>query len=218
MSTLIEIARWTDGTGSLDGGIQPYLFGSNLFVVFNGGATRTLKKIRASDMAELGSYTDASLIGYIADDGTNLYIDRSGAPARSITKFDPVTMLPISSCVIGGVIACAGLFYDSGFLYFTEHNSGNIYKIDVTTMTVTATWVGGSVQLRTALVGTFLFAEMANGHIYRINTATMATTHNYNYGGNVIYYGTCSDATYLYVCIVPAPYNVPFLIKKLALS
>lgn len=169
-------------------GNQPYgiaFDGANMWVVeFNGS---TVKKIRASDGADLGTFTVGNALRFIAFDGANMWV-------TSTTPSEGVIKVRVSDGAVLGTFptpnAAFNLAFDGENMWVL--NGNNVTKLRVSDGANLGTFPAGSSPAGIAFDGAFMWiTHFGAAGLKKLNVADgTSVDYSMTTGGGVVFDGS----------------------------
>jgi YVTN family beta-propeller protein len=174
----LDLASGTIERRILVGGQASYLahVGNRLFasVEHVGGSGSGPSLIVALDWQSgrvLARRQFATLVGPLADDGTDLWVLQL-APA-ALLRLDPLTLAPKAPPLPLSRGRALGLAVGGGSLWVTASDAGEVLRIDPATRKITPVRVGGSPVGITVVAGSVWFVDRDRAEVDRLNLRTL---------------------------------------------
>ena len=175
----LDLASGTIERRILVGGQASYLahVGNRLFasVEHVGGSGSGPSLIVALDWQSgrvLARRQIPTLVGPLADDGTNLWALQVTAPA-ALLRLDPFTLAPKAPPLPLSPGRALGLAVGGGYVWATAPDSGEVLRIDPATHKITPVRVGGFPIGIAVLAGSVWFVDRDRAELGRLNLRTL---------------------------------------------
>jgi YVTN family beta-propeller protein len=174
----LDLASGTVERRILVGGEASYLahVGDRLFasVQHVGGSGSGPSLVIALDWKSgrvLGRRQFPTLVGPLADDGTDLWVLQV-APA-ALLRLDPLTLAPKAAPLPLEQGRALGLAVGGGYVWATASDAGEVLRIDPVTHTITPARVGGSPVGITVVAGSVWFVDRDRAELGRLDPRTL---------------------------------------------